>query len=55
MLSDLIKSLDQLLKDQTELAGKFERLPKKDPDAIKEDLLKALPVRFSKPTAEGTT
>jgi drug/metabolite transporter superfamily protein YnfA len=42
VLSDLIKSLDKLLKDQTELAGKFERLPKKDPDKIKEDMLKAL-------------
>ncbi len=42
VLSDLIKSLDKLLKDQTELAGKFERLPKKNPDEVKEDLLKAL-------------
>ncbi len=42
ILSDLIKSLDKLLKDQTELAGKFERLPKNKPDEVKEDLLKAL-------------
>jgi hypothetical protein len=42
VLSDLIKSLDKLMKDQTELAGKFERLPKKQPDEVKEDLLKAL-------------
>jgi hypothetical protein len=42
VLSDLIKSLDKLIKDQTELAGKFERLPKKKPDEVKDDLLKAL-------------
>jgi hypothetical protein len=41
-LGDMIKNLDQLLKDQTELAGKFERLPKRDPDAFKEEQLKAL-------------
>jgi len=41
-LNELIKSLDKLLKDQTELAGKFERLPKNDPDKTKDELLKAL-------------
>jgi hypothetical protein len=41
-LSDIIKGLDQLLKDQTELAGKFERMPKRDPDAVKEDKVKGL-------------
>jgi hypothetical protein len=41
-LGEMIKNLDQLLKDQTELAGKFERLPKRDPDAFKEEKLKAL-------------
>ena len=42
VLADLIKSLDNLIKDQTSLAGKFERLPKKNADEVKEDLLKAL-------------
>ncbi|MFO0880373.1 MAG: hypothetical protein U0840_23760 [Gemmataceae bacterium] len=42
VLSELIKSLDNLMKDQTELANKFDRLPKKNPDEIKDDLLKAL-------------
>ena len=42
VLSELIKSLDKLNKDQTELAGKFDRLPKKPGDEVKEDLLKAL-------------
>jgi hypothetical protein len=41
-LGEMIKNLDRLLKDQTELAGKFERLPKRDPDAFKEEKLKAL-------------
>ncbi|MFO0930922.1 MAG: DUF4175 family protein [Gemmataceae bacterium] len=42
VLTELIKSLDKLLKDQTETAGKFERLPKKNPDEVKDDLLRAL-------------
>jgi hypothetical protein len=42
VLSELIKGLDKLIKDQTELAGKFDRLPKKPGDEVKEDLLKAL-------------
>ncbi len=42
VLSDVIKGLDNLIKDQTELAGKFQRLPKKEPDKFKEELLKAL-------------
>lgn len=42
VLTELIKSLDKLLKDQTETAGKFERLPKKNAEEIKDDLLKAL-------------
>jgi hypothetical protein len=33
----MIKSLDQLLKDQTELIAKFQRMPKKTTDAVKED------------------
>lgn len=41
VLNQIIEDLDALLKDQTELAGKFERLPKK-PDAIKDELLKNL-------------
>jgi hypothetical protein len=41
-LGEMIRNLDQLVKDQTELAGKFERLPKRDPDAFKEEQLKAL-------------
>ena len=42
VLSEMIKGLDKLIKDQTELAGKFDRLPKKPGDEVKEDLLKAL-------------
>jgi hypothetical protein len=42
VLADLIKSLDKLIKDQTSLAGKFERLPKQKPQDAKDDLLKAL-------------
>jgi hypothetical protein len=41
-LGEMIKNLHQHLKDQTELAGKFERLPKLTPDAAKEEKLKAL-------------
>jgi hypothetical protein len=41
VLSAMIKDLDKLLKDQTELAGKFERLPKKTNEEVKEDEMKA--------------
>jgi hypothetical protein len=41
VLGKMIQDLDQLIKDQTQLGGKFERLPKK-PDAIKDELLKDL-------------
>ena len=41
LLGKMIKDLDGLLKDQTDLAGKFERLPKRDPDAMKEEKVKA--------------
>jgi hypothetical protein len=41
-ISDLIKNLDQVLKDETELAGKFERMPKRDVEDYKDDKLKAL-------------
>jgi hypothetical protein len=41
VLGKMIKDLDSLMKDQTELAGKFERLPKKA-DPIKDELLKDL-------------
>ncbi|HKI35541.1 MAG TPA: hypothetical protein VKA46_27035 [Gemmataceae bacterium] len=39
-LSDLLQDLDKLLKDQSEVAGKFERLPKKPEDEPKEDKMK---------------
>jgi hypothetical protein len=42
ILEDLLKNLTKTIKDQTELASKFERLPKKGPDEIKEERLKAL-------------
>jgi hypothetical protein len=42
LLSQLIKDLGDLLKDQTELGSKFERLPKRDPDAMKDEMNKAL-------------
>jgi hypothetical protein len=41
VLGKMIKDLDTLIKDRTELAGKFERLPKK-PDEMKDELLKDL-------------
>jgi hypothetical protein len=41
-IGDLIKNLDQVLKDETELAGKFERMPKRDVQDYKDDKLKAL-------------
>ncbi|HKB37962.1 MAG TPA: hypothetical protein VKD72_16060, partial [Gemmataceae bacterium] len=41
-LAKVLKDLDELLKDQTELAGKFERLPKREPDALKDERLKAM-------------
>jgi hypothetical protein len=39
-LGDMVKDLDKMLKDETELAGKFERLPKKPVDKLKEEKLK---------------
>src|SRR6202030_1404542 len=42
LLTQMIKDLGDLLKDQTELASKFERLPKRDPDKIKDEMDKAL-------------
>ena len=42
VLGKMVQGLDELLKDQTDLAGKFERLPKRDPDKMKEETLKAL-------------
>src|SRR5262249_51659460 len=39
VLQDLIKNLDQHVKDSTELAGKFERLPKRFADEAKTDEL----------------
>jgi hypothetical protein len=41
-LAKILKDLDELLKDQTELAGKFERLPKREPDEAKDERLKAM-------------
>jgi hypothetical protein len=41
-IGDLIKNLDQVMKDETELAGKFERMPKRDLKDYKDDKLKAL-------------
>lgn len=41
VLSDLIKDMDRLLKDQNLIAGQFEKLPKKSVDEVKEDKLKA--------------
>ena len=32
VLSDMIKHLDELLKDQTKLAGKFDKMPTKNPE-----------------------
>ncbi len=37
VLADMIKHLDELLKDETQLAGKFEKLPTKNPNDIKDD------------------
>ena len=42
VLGKMAQGLDELLKDQTDLASKFERLPKRDPDKMKEETLKAL-------------
>jgi hypothetical protein len=41
ILNDMIKSIDQLLKDETQTAGKFERLPKKPTEELTEEALKA--------------
>jgi hypothetical protein len=38
-LTQMIRDLDQMLKDQTQVASKFERLPKKPVDELKEDKL----------------
>ncbi len=43
VLADTIKHLDDLLKDETRIAGKFEKLPTKNPNDLKgEEGLKAL-------------
>ena len=43
VLADMIKHLDELLKDETKVAGKFEKLPTKNPNDVKdEEGLKAL-------------
>jgi hypothetical protein len=39
-LGDLLKNVDQMLKEETQLADKFERLPKKPVDELKEEKLK---------------
>jgi hypothetical protein len=39
-LTKMIKGLDQLLKDETELMAKFQRMPKKTEDKVKEDKFK---------------
>lgn len=42
LLAQMIKDLENLLKDQTELAGKFEKMPKKSAEEVKDETLKAL-------------
>ena len=43
VLTEMIKHLDELLKDETQVAGKFEKLPTKNPNEMKdEEGLKAL-------------
>ncbi len=43
VLTEMIKHLDELLKDETQVAGKFEKLPTKNPNEVKDDEgLKAL-------------
>jgi hypothetical protein len=37
VLADMIKNLGDMLKDETKLAGKFEKLPTKNPSEIKDD------------------
>jgi hypothetical protein len=39
-LGDLLKGVDQVLKEETQLADKFERLPKKPVEELKEEKLK---------------
>src|SRR5262249_4576815 len=39
-LTRMVKDLDRLAKDETELAGKFERLPAKPAEHFKEDAAK---------------
>jgi hypothetical protein len=41
LLNNLVKNLDSLLKDETTLADKFERMPKKGGDEVKEERMKA--------------
>jgi hypothetical protein len=41
-LTEMLKDLDRMKNDQSELAAKFEKLPKKPVDELKEDKLKAL-------------
>jgi hypothetical protein len=43
VLAEMIRHLDELLKDETQVAGKFEKLPTKNPNEVKDDeALKAL-------------
>jgi hypothetical protein len=42
VLAQTIKDLDKLLKDETELAGKFERMPKKSVEEAKDESFKGL-------------
>jgi hypothetical protein len=39
-LTQMIRDMDQLLKDQTELAGKFERMPKKTAEELQDEKMK---------------
>ena len=41
-LREMTEDLSKMLKDETELAGKFERLPKKEDDELNEETLAAL-------------
>jgi hypothetical protein len=42
VLNQMIKDLDKLLKDQKEIAGKFEKMPKKTDEELKEERMKGL-------------
>jgi hypothetical protein len=41
-LADMVQGLDKLVKEETQVAGKFERLPKKTNEELKEEQLKAM-------------